>query len=79
MRGGEEAATLALLDALQWQHVTTGLADRAGGLASRFLRSHPGVDIVDFVIAAGAELLQADLWTLNTKHFPILGDYLSEL
>jgi len=74
MRRGEEAATHGLLGALQWQSVTVDLADRAGELAARHLRSHPGVDTVDFLIAAAAEALGAELWTLNTKHFPMFPD-----
>ena len=50
------------------------LADRAGELATRHFRSHPGVDTVDFLIAATVDLLGAELWTLNTKHFPMIPD-----
>lgn len=71
MRPRERDATMALLDVLQWQPVTVELADRAGELARRHLRSHPGVDTVDYLIAAGAELLEATLCTLNVKHFPM--------
>jgi predicted nucleic acid-binding protein len=71
MRPRERQATLALLDVLRWQPVTVELADRAGELARRHLRSHPGVDTVDYLIAAGAELLEATLCTLNVKHFPM--------
>jgi predicted nucleic acid-binding protein len=71
MRPRERQATLALLDVLRWQPVTLELADRAGELARRHLRSHPGVDTVDYLIAAGAELLEATLCTLNVKHFPM--------
>lgn len=71
MRKGEEDATHALLDALHWQDVTPALADHAGQLARRYLRSHPGVDTVDYLIAAAAEQLDAQLETLNVKHFPM--------
>ena len=46
MRPREAAVTLALLDSLAWQDVTMALADHAGALANRYLRSHPGVDTV---------------------------------
>jgi predicted nucleic acid-binding protein len=69
MRRGEEQATRALLDALHWQDVTVGVADRAGALAAKFLRSHRSVDTIDYVIAAAAETLGARLLTMNVRHF----------
>lgn len=71
MRRTEEARTKALLDALRWQDVTVEVADLAGRLARRFLRSHRGVDTVDYVIAAATQLLGAQLLTQNVKHFPM--------
>lgn len=71
MRPHEEAATRRLLDSLDWIDVDTDLAERAGVLANRYLRSHPGVDPVDYVIAATAEYLDARLWTRNVRHFPM--------
>jgi len=71
MRASEESATLNLLSRLTWVDVDESLADRAGRLANHYLRTHPGVDPVDFVIAATVERLGADLWTLNLKHFPM--------
>jgi predicted nucleic acid-binding protein len=71
MRRGEERATLGLLDALEWQDVTIEVADRAGQLARRYLKSHPGVDTVDYLIAAATQLLGGRLLTQNTKHFPM--------
>jgi predicted nucleic acid-binding protein len=74
LRRGEESATEALLQALRWQAVTEEIADRAGDLARRHLKSHPGVDTVDYIIAAATEALDARLLTLNTRHFPMLPD-----
>ncbi|MGI8825371.1 MAG: type II toxin-antitoxin system VapC family toxin [Chloroflexota bacterium] len=71
VRLGEETATHRLLSLLDWVQVDEFLPDRAGDLAHRFLRSHPGVDVVDFVIAATVERLNADLWTRNGRHFPM--------
>ena len=71
LRRGEEAATRRLLDQLHWQEVTVEIADRAGELARRYLRSHPGVDTVDHLVAAAALALGADLKTRNVKHFPM--------
>lgn len=71
MRASEERATRQLLDRLDWIEVDDALAEIAGGLANRYLRSHPGVDPVDYVIAATVERLGARLWTRNGKHFPM--------
>jgi predicted nucleic acid-binding protein len=74
MRPQEEPPTRRLLSALDWIPVDDAIAERAGMLANRFLRSHPGVDPVDVVIAATAELHPARLWTRNVKHFPMIPD-----
>ena len=71
MRAPEERATRRLLDSLDWIDVDDDLAERAGMLARRFLRLHPGIDPVDYVIAATAERLEARLWTQNVRHFPM--------
>ena len=71
MRPDEAHETQRLFESLQWIAVDSELADRAGELASSYLRSHPGIDPVDYVIAATTERLGADLWTHNLKHFPM--------
>ena len=74
MRPEEEQPTRRLLSALDWISVDDEIAERAGVLANRFLRSHPGADPVDFIIAATAEIHDATLWTRNVKHFPMIAD-----
>ena len=71
MRAPEEHATRRLLDSLDWIDVDSDLAERAGALANRFLRLHPGIDPVDYVIAATVERLGARLWTRNVRHVPM--------
>lgn len=71
MRAGEEQPTLGLLAAIRWVDVTIEIADRAGALARTYRKSHPGVDTVDYVIAAATEHLGATLCTGNVKHFPM--------
>ena len=71
-RRGEEARTLALFSALRWCPVTVEVADLAGSLAARYLRSHSGVDTVDYLLAATAAILEAELLTQNVKHFPMI-------
>ena len=70
-RAGEEDAISELLAQLRWLEVTTDLADSAGRLAQAYLRSHPGVDTVDYLIAAAAQEIGARLLTQNVKHFPM--------
>jgi predicted nucleic acid-binding protein len=72
MQPAEEPLTRRLMSALDWISVDDAIAERAGELANRFLRAHPGVDPVDFIIAATAELHDAGLWTRNVKHFPMI-------
>jgi predicted nucleic acid-binding protein len=71
MRDAEEQATPALLGLVEWIPVSDELAEAAGALARRYLSSHPGVDPVDYVIAATAISLDAALWTANIRHFPM--------
>ncbi len=70
-RPEEEPLIVTLLGQLRWVDVTVDLADAAGRLAATFLRSHPGVDTVDYLIAAGAQEVGAQLLTLNVRHFPM--------
>lgn len=72
VRNGERLALEELFGAIRWADVDTGVADRAGTYASRYLRSHSGIDTTDYVVAATAEALRADLLTRNVKHFPMV-------
>lgn len=74
MRSAERQATMRLLDQPLWLDTGVELADRAGQLARRYRRSHPGLDLADCFIAAGAEMLDAALLTQNVKHFPMFPD-----
>jgi predicted nucleic acid-binding protein len=71
MRSSERHRTRRLLDSLDWISVSDPIAERAGALARRYRASHTGVGVVDFVIAATVEELEAELWTRNVKHFPM--------
>ena len=72
MRDSERGPTTLLLGTVRWQEVTISVADRAGELARKYLRSQPGIDTVDYVLAATTEALGARLYTLNVKHFPMI-------
>lgn len=71
MRSAERAAVARLFAALRLEPVSDAVAMRAGELLRLHRRSHPGIDIVDYVVAATADLLEAELMTLNVKHFPM--------
>ena len=58
--------------ALSWVPVGEEVARTAGDLARRHRRSHSGIDDADYLIAATALLLDADLLTTNVRHFPML-------
>lgn len=58
----------------RWANVDLPLADRAGALARRYQRSHRGIELPDYLVAAGAELLGARLLTTNVGHFPMFPD-----
>jgi predicted nucleic acid-binding protein len=74
MRPGEESAIGALMGALTVVPVSDAIARRAGELLRKFRRSHSGIDLVDYVIAATAQLYDAPLLTLNVRHFPMFQD-----
>ena len=71
MRGSEGASVAGLLGALKLVPVSDAIARRAGEHLRTYRRSHRGIDLVDYVIAATAEAHDAPLATLNVKHFPM--------
>ena len=52
--------------------MTEPIAEEAGLLARRYRRSHGAIDVVDYVVAASAQVHDAEVWTLNVKHFPMV-------
>ncbi len=54
--------------------VTDQIARRAGEMLRAYRRSHSGIDLVDYAVAATAEVHGARLATLNVKHFPMFPD-----
>ncbi|MEX1008932.1 MAG: type II toxin-antitoxin system VapC family toxin [Acidimicrobiia bacterium] len=71
MRSGERADVSRLFSALRLEPVSDAIAVRAGSMLRQYRSSHAGIDIVDYVIAATAEELGAELMTLNVRHFPM--------
>jgi predicted nucleic acid-binding protein len=71
MRPREEAATRTLFEALIWHPLDAQIAEVAGDLGRRWLPAHRGIDSADLAIAATAFALEARLYTVNIKHFPM--------
>lgn len=72
VRKKEVEALERFFSALAWVPVGEEVARAAGSLAAGHRRSHSGIDDADYLIAAGALLLEADLLTTNVRHFPML-------
>lgn len=72
VRDGDERRRLDnLVHAFRTVPVTEDIGRRGGLHRRRYSGSH-GVDLADAIIAATAEDLNADLVTLNKKHFPMI-------
>jgi predicted nucleic acid-binding protein len=71
VRSAERTRTERLLSSLRWIAADEPVSRRAGELGRHYRRSHPGLSIVDFVIAATAQLLEAELATGNVRHYPM--------
>ena len=72
VRGDEELSKLdSLISIFRVVPVSFELA-RAGGLYKKNYAKTHGVGLADAIIAATAEAENADLKTLNTKHYPMI-------
>jgi predicted nucleic acid-binding protein len=58
--------------ALSWVAVDESVTRTAGRLARQYRRSHGGIDDADYLIAATSIVLEAQLLTLNVRHFPMI-------
>ncbi len=58
--------------AISWVPVGEEVARAAAALAQRHRRAHSGIDDADYLIAATALLLDAELLTTNVRHFPMI-------
>jgi len=72
VRGEEEEALEQFFSALSWVPVGEKVVRAAGTLARSHRRAHSGIDDADYLIAATALLLKAELLTTNVRHFPML-------
>lgn len=71
VRPNERAPMAELFGVLSWVEIDVAVADAAGALAQRYRSSHGGIDTTDYLVAAAAQSIGADLLTLNVKHFPM--------
>ncbi|HUG48761.1 MAG TPA: type II toxin-antitoxin system VapC family toxin [Candidatus Limnocylindria bacterium] len=74
IRDTERDSMTALFGILSWVDIDAPVADAAGELARRYLRSHRGIGTTDYLIAAAAQSIGARLLTLNARHYPMFED-----
>lgn len=71
MRSAERRQVAALLGSLRPLPVSNVVAHRAGQLRREFRRSHHTIGLVDYLVAATAQVHGLELATLNVRHFPM--------
>jgi predicted nucleic acid-binding protein len=71
MRPPERREVMRLLGSMQRFEVTEQVAWRAATLMQEYRRSHQGIGLGDYLIAATAVTEGLELATLNVRHFPM--------
>ena len=71
-REDELEALEQFFSALSWVPVDEAITRTAGSLARQHRRAYSGIDDADYLIAATAIVLDAELLTTNVRHFPML-------
>lgn len=74
MRSAERREVWRLLGTFRAEPATEIVARRAGELIRRYQRSHPGIGLGDYLVAATADVKGLQLATLNVRHFPMFDD-----
>jgi predicted nucleic acid-binding protein len=72
VRAKEIDALEQFFSAVTWVPVDESISRTAGELARQHRRAYVGIDDADYLIAATALVLDADLLTMNVRHFPML-------
>lgn len=72
MRSPERREVMRLLGSMQRFEVTEQVAWRAAGLMREYRRSHSGIGLGDYLIAATALTEGLELATLNIRHYPMI-------
>ncbi len=71
MRSPERREVMRLLGSMQRFEVTEQVAWRAATLMREYRRTHSGIGLGDYLIAATALTEGLELATLNVRHFPM--------
>lgn len=74
MRSAERREVWQLLASFRVEPVTEIIARRAGDFRRQYRRSHCGIGLGDYLIAATAEVKGYQLATLNVRHYPMSQD-----
>jgi predicted nucleic acid-binding protein len=74
MRSDERREVWRLLSSFRAEPATEIIARRAGEMMRRYRRSHSGIGLGDYLIAATADVKGLQLATLNVRHFPMFDD-----
>ena len=74
MRSPERRQVSRLLASMRTLPVTERIAWRAAEFMRLYRRSHQGIGLGDYLIAATADTGGLDLATLNVRHFPMIED-----
>lgn len=74
MRSVERREVWRLLASFRTEPATELVARRAGDMMRRYRRSHTGIGLGDYLIAATVEVKGLQLATLNVRHFPMFKD-----
>ncbi len=72
VRDREVRALELFFSAFTWIPVDEGIARAAGELARTHRRAYRGIDDADYLIAATALAFEAELLTMNVRHFPMI-------
>ena len=72
VRDTELEALEQFFSALSWVPVDEAVTRTAGLLARKHRKAYSGIDDVDYLIAATALVVDAELLTTNVQHFPML-------
>lgn len=74
MRSAERREVWRLLGLFRVEPATEIVARRAGELMRQYRRSHSGIGLGDYLVAATADAKGLQLATLNVRHFPMFED-----
>jgi hypothetical protein len=72
MRPEELDPTESFMGSLTWVPVDEQIARLAGSMVAEYRSAHSRIDAIDYLIAATATVVGADLLTTNVRHFPMI-------